>query len=34
MPERIDDSRKIQVAFPRAGDIENRIVEYALELAN
>jgi hypothetical protein len=32
LPERIDDSRKIQVAFPRSRDIENQIVEYALEL--
>jgi len=32
LPEKIDDSSKIQVAFPRSRDIENRIVEYALEL--
>jgi hypothetical protein len=32
LPERIDDSRKTQVAFPRSRDIENQIVEYALEL--
>jgi hypothetical protein len=32
LPEKIDDSRKVQVVFPRSRDIENRIVEYALEL--
>jgi len=32
LPEKIDDSSKIQVAFPRSREIENRIVEYALEL--
>jgi hypothetical protein len=32
LPDKIDDSRKVQVAFPRSRDIENRIVEYALEL--
>jgi hypothetical protein len=32
LPDTIDDSRKVQVAFPRSRDIENRIVEYALEL--
>jgi hypothetical protein len=34
LPETIEDSRKVQVSFPSSKDIENRIVEYALELDN
>jgi hypothetical protein len=34
LPERIEDSKKIEVRFPRLREVEDRIVEYALELDN
>jgi hypothetical protein len=32
LPEKIDDEKKIDVAFPASKEIEDRIAEYALEL--
>jgi hypothetical protein len=32
MPEKIDDDKKIEVAFPASKEIEDRIAEHALEL--
>jgi hypothetical protein len=32
LPEKIEDSRKVNVAFPRSGEMEDGIVEYAMEL--
>jgi DNA-binding MarR family transcriptional regulator len=32
LPEKIDDAKKVHVVFPRSKEIDNRIVEYALEL--
>jgi hypothetical protein len=34
LPEKIEDDKKMIVVFPRFTQIENRIVEYALELDN
>jgi hypothetical protein len=34
LPERIDDSEKVEVRFPRCQDIEDKIDEHALELDN
>jgi hypothetical protein len=34
LPERIEDSRKLNVTFPRSNEMEDRIVEYAMELDN
>jgi hypothetical protein len=32
LPDKIEDDRKVDVAFPRSKEIEDRIVEYAMEL--
>jgi hypothetical protein len=32
LPDKIEDSKKVDVAFPRSKDIEAKIVEYAMEL--
>jgi hypothetical protein len=32
LPEKIDDAKKVNVAFPNSKEIDNKIVEYALEL--
>jgi hypothetical protein len=32
LPEKIEDDKKIEVAFPRSKNVEERIAEYALEL--
>jgi len=32
LPEKIEDSRKVNVVFPRSKEMEDRIVEYAMEL--
>ena len=32
LPDKIEDSRKVDVTFPRSKEIEDRIVEYAMEL--
>ena len=34
LPDKIEDSRKVDVTFPRSKKIEDRIVEYAMELDN
>jgi energy-coupling factor transporter ATP-binding protein EcfA2 len=34
LPEKIEDGRKANVAFPHTKEMENRIVEYAMELDN
>jgi hypothetical protein len=32
LPDKIEDDKKVDVAFPRSREIEDRIVEYAMEL--
>jgi hypothetical protein len=32
LPDKIEDSRKVDVTFPRSKEIEDKIVEYAMEL--
>ena len=32
LPEKIDDAKKVDVSFPRSKEIDEKIVEYALEL--
>jgi len=34
LPAKIEDEKKVNVAFPRSKELEDRIVEYAMELDN